>query len=100
MLELRIGQSVRAGDVDELPRAPPDAPCGKSASGAGAGADRHPVRSGQRADGRNRNENPVAGRGPAPDALHRTCRNRGAHQTLATRLEPPTRPADLRSTVM
>ena len=64
MLELRIGQSVRAGDVDELPRAPPDAPCGKSASGAGAGADRHPVRSGQRADGRNRNENPVAGVAP------------------------------------
>jgi hypothetical protein len=32
-------------------------------SGAGAKTDRHPVRSGQQVDGRNRNENPVAGRG-------------------------------------
>jgi hypothetical protein len=51
-------------------------------SGAGARTDRHPVRSGQRTDGRNRNENPVAGPGPrAGRAAHVTCRNRAAHQT-------------------
>lgn len=55
-----------------------------STSGAGATANRHPVRSGQQADGRNRNENPVAGRGPAPDAPLTTCPTHGAHQTLTS----------------
>jgi hypothetical protein len=43
----------------------------RSTSGAGARTDRHPVRSGQRADGRNRNENPVARRG-TPRRTRRT----------------------------
>jgi hypothetical protein len=54
-------------------------------SGAGTRTDRHPVRSGQRADGRNRNENPVAGRGPrAGGASHVICRNRQPAKRLAT----------------
>ena len=56
----------------------------RSTSGAGARANRHPVRSGQQADGRNRNENPVAGRGPASDAPYTTCPTHGTHQTLTS----------------
>ena len=51
------------------------------ASGAGARTDRHPVRSGQRADGRNRNENPPAREAPAPDAPHITCPQAWSPQT-------------------
>jgi hypothetical protein len=58
----------------------PRGPHAHRRSGTGAKTDRHPVRSGQRVDGRNRNENPVAGRG--------TRAGRVAHN-LPTSVEAP-----------
>ena len=54
-------------------------------SGAGARTDRHPVRSGQQAGGRNRNENPVAGRGPQPEAPQVTCHHAAPAKHWPTR---------------
>ena len=72
--------------LTKLPRRRPMLRSASSTSGAGARADRHPVRSGQRADRRNRNENPVAGRGTRAGRAAITCHNRGAtkHRRLST----------------
>jgi hypothetical protein len=53
-------------------------------SGTGAKTDRHPVRSGQRVDGRNRNENPVAGRGTRAGRVAHNLPKHGAPKRLAT----------------
>ena len=55
------------GPADECPVLRLRVTAGGGRSGAGAKTDRHPVRSGQQVDGRNRNETPSPGEAPAPD---------------------------------